>query len=285
MVCVQSFNHYRQAIDVAICQEYIDDSSIEKVWDKFENHKELPGKKEDVNPSFHLCQRGNGLSILVVLIHGFNSNMNVWAASMSEKILSEDKRDNLSVLTVDWRKGAGTRGWWDFDYDSAYNRAAANTRYIGAVTQRFIRNLEITHRSKVKVHCIGHSLGAHACGFLGNEMEDDTKEKLWRITGLDPAGPQFTTETVSKEPLSSAPKEQRLDSSDAELVDVIHTDGNQWGTMMVLGHVDFYVGNSFETFGHEQANCDSVDMCDHSKSTALFYNSLGERQEFETIVK
>jgi len=290
LACVQSFSHLRQTVKEPICEDHRADSPTDRIWSTFENHKELPGGEEDVDPSFHLCHRGEGLTLLVVLIHGFNSKKSAWAASMSEKILSGDKRDNLGILTVDWRRGAGMKGWWDFDVVSAYNRAAANTRYIGAVTQRFIRDLEKKQDSKVRVHCIGHSLGAQACGFLGNEIEQETKEKMWRITGLDPAGPLFTTEPISEDnplifkPLTHTPEDQRLDSSDAELVDVIHTDGDQWGTMHTLGDVDFYVGNSFKTLGHVQADCDSSDMCDHSKATTLFHHSLDKRQEFETMV-
>ena len=61
----------------------------------------------------------------------------------------------------------------------------------------FIKSARIPPKN---VHCIGHSLGAHVCGFAGKEV------KLNRITGLDPAGPGFTF----KEP------HQRLDKSDAQ---------------------------------------------------------------------
>lgn len=61
------------------------------------------------------------------------------------------------------------------------------------------------------VHIIGHSLGAHTAGYAGERID-----KLGRITGLDPAEPYF----------QGMPEQIRLDPSDADLVDVIHTDGS-----------------------------------------------------------
>ena len=56
---------------------------------------------------------------------------------------------------------------------------------------------------------IGFSLGAQFVGALGLAMD----KKMTRITGLDPAGPEFFL----------YPPDQRLSEDDAELVDVIHT--------------------------------------------------------------
>lgn len=55
------------------------------------------------------------------------------------------------------------------------------------------------------------------------------------FTGLDPAGPLFETQ----DPRS------RLDSTDAQFVDVIHSNGENLilgglGSWQPLGHVDFY---------------------------------------------
>ena len=55
----------------------------------------------------------------------------------------------------------------------------------------------------------GFSLGAQFVGALGLAMD----KKMTRITGLDPAGPEFFL----------YPPDQRLSEDDAELVDVIHT--------------------------------------------------------------
>lgn len=50
------------------------------------------------------------------------------------------------------------------------------------------------------------------------------------LSGLDPAGPTFYTTNLTA----------RLDSSDAEFVDVIHTDPRFFSLSQAMGHADFY---------------------------------------------
>lgn len=72
------------------------------------------------------------------------------------------------------------------------------------------------HLNLIKVHFIGFSLGAHVSGFAGSELPG-----LKRITGLDPAGPLFESQHIKA----------RLDSGDANFVDVIHSNGEN----LILG--------------------------------------------------
>uniref|UniRef100_A0A8D0KRE1 Triacylglycerol lipase n=1 Tax=Strix occidentalis caurina TaxID=311401 RepID=A0A8D0KRE1_STROC len=85
--------------------------------------------------------------------------------------------------------------------------------------------------SPADVHIIGHSLGAHAAGEAGRR-----RPGIGRITGLDPAQPYFQGTSI----------EVRLDKSDAEFVDIIHTDSAPtiphlgFGISPAIGHLDFY---------------------------------------------
>lgn len=89
---------------------------------------------------------------------------------------------------------------------------------------------------------IGHSLGSHVSGYVGETFKNP---KLGRITALDPAGPNF----------NEMPESVRLDRGDATLVDVIHTNGKPLylfglGILQPIGHLDFYPNG-----GREQPGC------------------------------
>lgn len=83
------------------------------------------------------------------------------------------------------------------------------------------------HRSNVTL--AGYSLGAHAAGYAGAVLDGQVEQ----IIGLDPAGPLFTL------PAAVSPK-YRLDQTDAQFVQVLHTSGGTLGTSLKCGHADFY---------------------------------------------
>lgn len=76
-------------------------------------------------------------------------------------------------------------------------------------------------------HVIGHSLGGQIAGFVGKRVISKTSSTIGKITGLDPAGPLFFGSF-------------RLVPTDAEIVEVIHTDGFVNGYYGVSGTVDLY---------------------------------------------
>lgn len=154
------------------------------------------------------------------LVHGFGDNSNITKLHEVKNALFE-RNENMNLFLVDWGQGAAMPD---------YPKAAQNVVYVGLKIASFILNNKI---SPSNVHCIGHSLGAHVCGFAGKVM------KLKRISGLDPAGPLFG----SREP------RERLDKDDAELVDVIHTDG-WYGIEEAIGHQDY-----FPNGGKSQPGC------------------------------
>ncbi|KAF4791209.1 hypothetical protein TURU_132941 [Turdus rufiventris] len=129
--------------------------------------------------------------------------------------------ENINCIAVDWKEGAkGT-------YVSAVN----NIRVLGAEVAYFITALQkMFGYSPYEIHLIGHSLGAHTAGEAGRRIRG-----IRRITGLDPAGPYF----------EGTPPEVRLDPTDANFVDVIHSNAAHFpaagfGMYNTTGHLDFY---------------------------------------------
>jgi pancreatic triacylglycerol lipase len=144
----------------------------------------------------------------------------------------------MNVITVDWSGGN------QFPYD----QAVANTVIVAAVIRQLLQVMINMGAKPQQIHLIGHSLGAHISSYVGRGLPN-----LGRISGLgifhidiqtydesffsnvDPAGPDFYSSDFM----------DRLDSSDALFVDVIHTDGapniqSGFGHLQPLGHVDFY---------------------------------------------
>lgn len=121
------------------------------------------------------------------------------------------------------------------------------------------------------VHLIGHSLGAHTSGYAGEKLNG----KVGRITGLDPAEPFF----------QGMPSHVRLDFTDAQLVDVIHTDGRSiyfpllgniglppgYGMSQPCGHLDFYPND-----GKEQPGCTDLSETTPSLPLTLIREGLEE---------
>ena len=65
----------------------------------------------------------------------------------------------------------------------------------------------------------------------------DILYELYVLTALDPAGPLFERNS------SVTGSEYRLDPTDANFVDVIHTSATAFGFLTPLGHADFYPNN------------------------------------------
>lgn len=108
-----------------------------------------------------------------------------------------------------------------------YFTAARNTRVVGEYTASFIDYLISRGMPLQSLHLLGLSLGAQMAGIAGANVKSG---KIPRITGLDPAGPIFT----------KLPNSLKLDKSDAEFVDVIHTDAGIFGYPRSIGHADFW---------------------------------------------
>ena len=87
-------------------------------------------------------------------------------------------QDDVNIIAVDWSKGA------ELDSISSYNTAVANTRVIGAVIGELIRNLARISGANFDNFCVvGHSLGAHVAGYVGEYIIQNGGATIGRITG------------------------------------------------------------------------------------------------------
>merc|ERR1711971_1383307 len=251
--------------------------------------QEVPACWTEERPKFRLLTRdseqGEDLSHLVILIHGFYSRPSVWADGLAELILAkDDSRKQLGVLVIDWEEGSRWKtNFWEPWTD--YRQAVKNTRCLAEFTTSVL--LEQLS-SRPSIHCVGHSLGAHICGFLSNKLQEENEgRRIERITGLDPAGIDWTTRLVGVmqvEPMPVLPHvDTRLDASDADFVDVIHTDANFAGMMQPSGDVDFYIGRTEESLGSSQKDCGCQDNCDHARSFKLFTESVSQQIQLDKV--
>ncbi|XP_033111033.1 uncharacterized protein LOC117112092 [Anneissia japonica] len=221
----------------------------------------IPMTIDRTDPSSLKISTFNSLKRTVFLIHGYTEAglFSDWVQNVKTKLL---EIENVNVVVVDWGLGA----------HDIYYKSVQNIRVVGAEIGLFIQflNKEAGFPNR-KIHIIGHSLGAHTAGYAGA-----MNPGIARITGLDPAGPEFRYNDP----------ECRLDPTDAVLVDNIHTDGETlvslgFGLLQPLGHMDFYPNG-----GKEQPGCPATVFdalaaidevsCSHSRSHQYFLESMDQ---------
>lgn len=252
----EKINQYRDRHIQMVCYDIVGCFSLP--------HKNSPLQKipEDpriLNTKFYLFTRKNNFSTpeilyydddgkslkesnfnvfnpLKVLIHGYTSKWNEKGAVIATN--SYLKLYNCNVILVDWRMGA--RG-------PHYTSAAANTEIVGRQLGMLLVKMVENGLSPKNIHLIGFSLGAHVAGTASESLKN-MGHLIGRITGLDAASPLFRHNHFRE-------KHKKLDRSDAEFVDVLHTDSSPFltdgfGLWEPIGHVDF-----FPNGGQEQPGC------------------------------
>ncbi|KAM9450862.1 lipase member H isoform 1-T2 [Clarias gariepinus] len=188
------------------------------------------------------------------LIHGFRPTGSppVWMTDMVKSILN---RSDVNAIVVDWNRGAANLN---------YLTVVKNTRPVAENVTRFISQTGLNLSS---IHMIGISLGAHISGFTGANFNG----RIGRITALDPAGPSFRGKSL----------DERLDPSDAEFVEALHTDMDALGYRDALGHIDYYPNG-----GSDQPGCPKTIFsgskyfkCDHQRAVYLYLDSINQTSQ------
>ncbi|RVE50204.1 hypothetical protein evm_005227, partial [Chilo suppressalis] len=150
-----------------------------------------------------------------------------------------------------------------------YPKSVRLTRVIGKKIGEFLVNLNEQGMPAEQLELVGLSLGAHIASYAAKHLYAVTGNKPSRITGLDPAGPCFR----------SLPPQYKLNPSDADNVDVIHTNIDGFGIAEPLGHVDFYVnGGEFQPGDIAYIPC--LVVCSHFKSVIYWWQALKHPTKF-----
>ncbi|KTG44187.1 hypothetical protein cypCar_00004081 [Cyprinus carpio] len=213
--------------------------------------QELPHHNFTQEPLFNVARP------TTFVIHGYRPTgaPPIWINHIVHLLAAQK---DMNILVVDWNRGAANLN---------YFTAVANTRGTAVNITGFIESMEKEGASLDSIHLIGVSLGAHVAGFIGAMLEG----RVGRITGLDPAGPMF----------ASAPPEERLDPTDAQFVDVLHTDMNSFGLRGTHGHIDFYANGGLDQpgcpktiFSGQSGKGKSYFVCDHQRSVFLYLCAL-----------
>jgi hypothetical protein len=123
----------------------------------------------------------------------------------------------------------------------SYERSVRYVHYIGKAIAQFLTGLSQGGVTPKNMHCIGHSLGSQMLGHTGEIFFNNTGQKIWRITALDPAGPCFSHSLI----------QEQIRSGVAEYVEVYHCNAGGLGTTSVLADIDFFVNKK----GQSQPNC------------------------------
>ncbi|EDS34113.1 lipoprotein lipase [Culex quinquefasciatus] len=180
-----------------------------------------------------------------ILVHGWvgDSESEVIGPLAQEYL----KKGDVNVIGVIWTKGARTI------YGFARKRVGA----VGDLVAKLVGRLLDLGQVVDQIGMIGHSLGAHVVGLAGKK----TPQKVAYIVGLDPAQPYF---------LMSKPQ-GRLADTDAQYVEVLHTNGDWLAFFTNIGTADFYPNG-----GKKQPGCGRLfyRRCSHKRAVTIFKESL-----------
>lgn len=148
------------------------------------------------------------------------------------------------------------------------NYAAARDRIndVGLVTAQFVDFLNAHGMPFWSLTITGHSLGGHAAGITGKRV---TRGRVQNIVAMDPAFPLFSMGNPGA----------RVDSSDANYVEIIHTDIGRLGFDQPIGHASFYPNWGR---GHPGCGLDVAGTCGHSRAWEFFAESIRHNNFWST---
>lgn len=173
---------------------------------------------------------------LIFFVPGYKSHI----SKSHEELIRQTFKDvnNTYLIIIDHSAYTSKQG----GKIKSYERSVSYAYYIGKALGEFLADLHTYGYPSKNIHCIGHSLGAQMLGYAGTTYLNRTLEKVWRVTGIDPAGPCFSNGFI----------QDHVRSGVAEYVEVYHCNAGGLGTTAVLADADFFYNRK----GKRQPNCD-----------------------------
>ncbi|GLG99674.1 Phospholipase A1 [Gryllus bimaculatus] len=182
-----------------------------------------------------------------VIIHGWLSGAQN-LQDYREAYLATGEAYN--VVLVDWSGPASA------DLEAAARSSVLVGDYVGRVLNRLVQARGLSPDDLV---IVGHSTGGQMAGVVGNRVGGGAPAE---VVALDPSNGLY----------DANPLEDQLDISDAQFVQVIHTNGGGAGLLESKGHADF-----FPNGGSLQSGCGArtdVDGCSHNRAPTYYIESI-----------
>ncbi|CAH0749042.1 unnamed protein product [Bemisia tabaci] len=242
------------------------------VLERSSNCPKPPEECPNVNITFHLYNRRiknyNGYQLkendtttlqnapfiknkqVIVSSHGYTGHLHY--APNPELIDAYNRMpDPVNIIVINWGRLCP---------QPCYTQSARNVALVGNCSALFIEAL-LQHQTWFTlkdIHFIGFSLGAQVMSQISHKL---TIGKPYWITALDPAWPLFDTMTTYAE--------ERLDITDADFLDVYHTNAGYKGQLTSIGHVDFYANHALL-----QPGCGTNSSCNHVRAVYYYAESI-----------
>lgn len=212
------------------------------------------GKKVEVDDMYDTIDPSKRVFFLV---HGFISSANnTYNYQLASSLIKKD----YTVFSLDWSDAACANSLPIANL-LGYPTAVDNTREIGErLGSHIVSLMRNTNIPLKNITLIGHSLGAHVCGFAAKWITKLGHGTVSRLIAVDPAEPLFGLNKC----------QNRLCDSDADYVVALHT--SPLGIPFSIGHLDLVFKN-----GYRQPGCFIDVPCSHSIGT-LYLCEIMEHQ-------
>ncbi|RVE46664.1 hypothetical protein evm_008676 [Chilo suppressalis] len=181
---------------------------------------------------------------------------------ISSMLANEYEAREYNIIMVDYQRFATVH----------YYLASRLMRPVGKHVAEVLTQLMESGLNPSKLELLGFSLGGQTVSYIAKNFQRFTGRNISKITALEPSGPCFRTLGPG----------DRLDSSNADFVEVVHTNIDGYGMATKMGHVDFFV-NGGEYQPSELLLYPCTSTCSHFRVLALWVSALKNPKEFIAI--